>query len=70
MALFFLSLMLFDHSFSLVPLETSPHMRGVWLGFLLSLMPLAQFFSAPIWGAISDSKGRKNPLQISLIIAF
>lgn len=64
------SSMLFDRSFSLVPLETSFHIRGVWLGFLLSLMPLAQFFSAPIWGAISDSKGRKKPLQISLIIAL
>ncbi|VHO03124.1 MFS transporter [Candidatus Rhabdochlamydia sp. T3358] len=64
------SSMLFDNSFSLVPLETSSHMRGIWLGFLLSLMPLAQFFSAPIWGAISDNKGRKKPLQTSLIIAF
>ncbi len=64
------SSMLFDHSFSLVSLETSHHIRGLWLGVLLSLMPLAQFFSAPIWGAISDNKGRKKPLQLSLTIAF
>ncbi|MDQ5956884.1 MAG: MFS transporter [Candidatus Rhabdochlamydia sp.] len=64
------SSMLFDNSFSLVPLETSFHMRGIWLGLLLSLMPLAQFFSAPIWGTISDNKGRKKPLQTSLIIAL
>lgn len=64
------SSMLFDNSFPLVPLETSFHIRGIWLGFLLSLMPLAQFFSAPIWGAISDNKGRKKPLQLSLIIAL
>lgn len=64
------SSMLFDHSFSLVSLETSSHTRGLWLGLLLSLMPLAQFFSAPIWGAISDNKGRKKPLQLSLTVAF
>ncbi len=64
------SSMLFDNSFSLLPLETSSQMRGIWLGLLFSLMPLAQFFSAPIWGAISDNKGRKKPLQISLTIAL
>lgn len=64
------SSMLFDHSCCLLPLETTNGMRGVWLGLLLTLMPLAQFFSSPIWGAISDSKGRKTPLQISLIIAI
>lgn len=64
------SSMLFDNSFSLVSLETSDHVRGLWLGLLLSLMPLAQFFSAPIWGAVSDNKGRKKPLQFSLIIAL
>jgi len=64
------SSMLFDGSLSLLHPDTSHEMRGLWLGLLLALMPLAQFFSAPIWGALSDSKGRKKPLQFSLAIAF
>lgn len=60
------STMLFDGNSPLLPAATSYEMRGLWLGILLSLMPLTQFFSAPIWGALSDSKGRKKPLLISL----
>ncbi len=64
------SSMLFDSALPLLSPETSHEMRGLWLGLLLSLMPLAQFFSSPIWGALSDSKGRKKPLQLSLAIAL
>jgi DHA1 family tetracycline resistance protein-like MFS transporter len=62
--------MLFDIDLPLLHAETSQQMRGLWLGILLALMPLAQFFSSPIWGAISDSKGRKTPLILSLSIAL
>jgi MFS transporter, DHA1 family, tetracycline resistance protein len=58
--------MLFDDTLPLLPMGTSNEVRGIWLGVLLALMPLAQFFSSPIWGAISDSKGRKTPLQLSI----
>jgi DHA1 family tetracycline resistance protein-like MFS transporter len=64
------SSMLFDSSYALLPAETTPVVRGIWLGFLIAVMPLAQFFSAPMWGALSDSRGRKKPLQLSLAIVL
>lgn len=62
------SSMLFDSSYCLVSADTSAATRGTILGFLVAIMPLTQFFTAPIWGALSDSKGRKKPLQMSLIV--
>ncbi|MDZ4758966.1 MAG: MFS transporter [Bacteroidota bacterium] len=41
--------------------------RYIILGFLLSSFPIAQFFGAPILGALSDRFGRKPILIISLI---
>lgn len=64
------SSMLFDPSYPLLAAETSATVRGIWLGLLIALMPLAQFFCAPIWGAFSDSRGRKKPLQLSLVVCF
>ena len=64
------SSMCFDCSLPLLPFGTSNAMRGVWLGLLLAVMPLTQFFSSPIWGGLSDGKGRKKTLQLSLLIAF
>src|SRR5688572_2960917 len=64
------SAMLFDRDLMVLPLETSNHIRGLWLGILFSLTPLAQFFSSPLWGAFSDNKGRKKPLQVSLFVAL
>lgn len=58
--------MLFDPDYQMVAQETSSSMRGFYLGVLLAIMPLCQFFSAPIWGAASDHKGRKKPLLHSL----
>jgi MFS family permease len=60
--------MLFDVSLPLLPNNASSEARGFWLGLLLSLAPLSQFFSSPAWGAISDNLGRKRPLQFSLMI--
>lgn len=62
------SAMLFDPASPLVPEAMSEMGRGLWLGILVSLMPLAQFFTAPIWGALSDARGRKAPLSWSLAI--
>lgn len=64
------SSMLFNSSLPLLHPETSQEMRGFFLGLLLSLMPLAQFFCSPMWGALSDSKGRRYPLILSLTIAL
>ena len=61
--------MLFDANSALLPIGTSESTRGVWLGFLIAMMPLAQFFSSPIWGALSDEKGKK-PLVWSLGLAL
>ena len=62
--------MLFNTDLPLLAMETSSEMRGLWLGILIALMPLAQFLSAPIWGTLSDSIGRKKPLQLSLLLIF
>ena len=62
------SSMLFDASLPLLPNNTSSEVRGFWLGLLLSLAPLSQFFSSAVWGAISDNLGRKKPLQFSLMV--
>ncbi|MBX3719702.1 MAG: MFS transporter [Parachlamydiales bacterium] len=42
--------------------------RGFWLGILLSACPLAQFFSSPFIGEMSDRKGRKPLLKLSTAI--
>ncbi len=64
------SSMLFSESFTLLHPDTSAHVRGIYLGLLIALMPLTQFFSAPIWGTLSDGYGRKKPLQYSLTTAL
>lgn len=61
--------MLFDNSLPLLPVDTSVNVRGFLLGFLVSLAPLAQFFSSAVWGTVSDNWGRKKPLQLSLIVS-
>lgn len=42
--------------------------RGFYLGILLAAMPIAQFFSGPIIGTISDQKGRRPLFLITLIV--
>lgn len=64
------SSMIFDYSHDLLPEETTHMMRGLWLGILIALMPMAQFFSSAFWGTLSDKYGRKNPLCISVAIGF
>lgn len=64
------SSMLFDPSSSLLPAGISDATRGIWLGVLIAMLPFAQFFGSPIWGALSDGKGRKQPLLWSLVVAL
>lgn len=52
---------------SLLP-NASAAFRGFILGILLAGMPIGQFFSAPILGALSDHKGRKKLIIYSLLI--
>ncbi|TAK03844.1 MFS transporter [Patescibacteria group bacterium] len=42
--------------------------RTLLLGVVMGLYPLAQFFGAPILGALSDRFGRKWPLLISIAV--
>ena len=64
------SSMLFNSSLPLLHPETSGVMRGVVLSLLMALMPLSQFFFAPLWGALSDNQGRRSPLILSLSLAL
>lgn len=61
--------MLFDQNIHLLSPDTSKLLRGAILGFLISIMPIMQFFSAPILGTLSDQKGRKRVLLLSLAIS-
>ncbi len=52
-----------------LPVETSTAARGLILGLLISFFCVGQFFSGPILGALSDRKGRKKILCLTLITA-
>ena len=52
------------------PLTLSENARNILLGFLIAAYPIAQFFSAPVLGRLSDKYGRKKILIISLIGTF
>jgi MFS transporter, DHA1 family, tetracycline resistance protein len=54
----------------LLAATTSIHLRTILLGLLIAIYPLAQFFGAPLWGALADRHGRKPILLISLIGTF
>ncbi len=64
------SAMLFDPDLPLVSSALTQEMRGFYLGLLIAIMPLTQFFTSPMWGALSDRKGRKRPLELSISMAF
>lgn len=64
------STMIFNQEHHFLPLGTSEVSRGFWLGILLAAAPLAQFFTAPIIGTLSDQLGRKLILKITLIITM
>jgi DHA1 family tetracycline resistance protein-like MFS transporter len=49
--------------------ESSLMMRGLVLGLLISSFCIGQFFGGPILGALSDRKGRKKILKLTLWLA-
>lgn len=64
------STMLFNRELSIVSADTLESVRGVYLGVLLALMPLTQFFSSPLFGMLSDSRGRRGVLIGSLAVGI
>src|SRR5690348_14430565 len=60
--------LIFSRELLLFPIDTSDIIRGFWLGILLAVSPLAQFFSSPFLGIISDEKGRKSILIYMFIL--
>lgn len=62
------SSMIFSPSSHLLAQETSQALKGLWLGIILALVPIAQFFSAPILGTLSDRIGRKKLLLASIAL--
>lgn len=62
------SSMLYQPESQFLSANISDTMRGTYLGILLAMMPLIQFFSAPILGMLSDRYGRKKIIIPSLLI--
>jgi len=58
--------LLLDPAHSMLPADMAPQARTILLGFLIASFPLAQFFGAPMLGALSDRHGRKKILTASL----
>jgi DHA1 family tetracycline resistance protein-like MFS transporter len=59
--------LLLDPAHEMLSFDVSTHTRTILLGFLIAAYPLAQFFGAPMLGALSDRFGRKKLLFISLV---
>ncbi len=62
-----LAVIFLDPQTHMLPAGLSVGMRTFIYGLLIGSYPLAQFFGAPILGALSDHHGRKPLLVISLI---
>ncbi|MFA6328999.1 MAG: MFS transporter [Candidatus Micrarchaeia archaeon] len=58
--------MFFDVQHGVLPAGYGVGIRGILLGLLIAAYPLAQFFGSPIIGALSDHRGRKPVLLITL----
>jgi DHA1 family tetracycline resistance protein-like MFS transporter len=57
---------LFLSPFGVLPIEYTFEQRNLLIGVLSAAYPIAQFFGAPLLGALSDRYGRKPMLIISL----
>lgn len=58
---------LFLSPFGILPIDYTFEQRNLLIGLLSASYPIAQFFGAPLLGALSDRYGRKPLLIISLI---
>ena len=56
--------------YGLFPLDFSFRLRTILLGLLIGSFPIAQFFGAPVLGALSDRHGRKKMAIVSLTGTF
>lgn len=61
--------MIMNNQNQILPFST-PEQRVIWLGILLSLYPLGQFFGSSVIGALSDRFGRRPLLLSTLVLAF
>ncbi len=59
--------LILDSSHNMLANDMSTHSRTILLGFLIASFPLAQFFGAPMLGALSDRYGRRKLLALSLV---
>jgi MFS transporter, DHA1 family, tetracycline resistance protein len=62
--------LLFDHSHSILPADTSDAARNIILGFLIGSYAITQFVSMPLIGALSDHFGRKKILEWTIFGAM
>jgi DHA1 family tetracycline resistance protein-like MFS transporter len=62
--------LMLDPTHGMLDADASVHTRTIILGFLIAAYPFAQFFGAPMLGALSDRFGRRRLLFISLIGTF
>ena len=62
-----LAIVFFDTNLSILPADTPLATRSLLYGLLVGSYPLAQFFGAPILGALSDRYGRKPTLLVPLL---
>ncbi len=63
-----LAVVFFDTGLSILPAGTPLPTRSLLYGLLVGSYPLAQFFGAPILGALSDRYGRKPMLLVPLFV--
>ena len=61
----FFAALVFQHEFPFLA-ASSDAIRGLWLGVLVAISPIGQFFASPILGRISDRRGRKSTLKWAL----
>ncbi len=61
-----LAILFIGETQSILPSTIDPRLRPLLYGVLIAAYPFAQFFGAPILGALSDHRGRKKLLLLSL----
>ncbi len=63
------STLFFDPTHGIIGAEVSMSTRGTLYGLLIASFAIGQFFGSPIVGALSDRKGRKKILLLTLLLA-